>query len=225
MPTFGERLKELRISKGLSQKALSECLSVSKSSINMYEHGVREPSFDMLESIADFFNCDIDYLLGKSNIINQLQYKALVGPNSTDISHAFTVFPVGKQGMRPIYGSISAGLGEYVEGSNEILGWEPVEAKYDTDDYFYLRVVGDSMSPKIEDGDLLLIRKQESVDSGDIGAFIVDNEEGFVKRVMYGADYITFVSLNSAYEPICFVGEQVKRVRVVGKVIEIKRKL
>ncbi len=78
MSSFGERLKELRKFKGLSQKALAECLDVSKSSINMYEHSVREPSLDMLETIADFFNCDIDYLLGKSNIVNRLQYNAFV---------------------------------------------------------------------------------------------------------------------------------------------------
>lgn len=169
------------------------------------------PNGETLNRIAAYFGITVNDLLTDSG--------------DEVISRLFNVFPVGKQGMRPIYGSISAGLGEYVEGSNEILGWEPIEEKYDTDEYFYLRVVGDSMSPKIEDGDLLLIRKQESVDSGDIGAFIVDNEEGFVKRVMYGADYITFMSLNSAYEPICFVGEQIRRVRVVGKVIEIKRKL
>ena len=86
MATFGDRLRELRASKGLSQKALAECLSVSKSSINMYEHGEREPSFDMLEIIADFFNCDVSYLLGKSNIINQLQYNALVTSPQFEIS-------------------------------------------------------------------------------------------------------------------------------------------
>ena len=87
MASFGERLKELRSSKGLSQKALSECLGVSKSSINMYEHNEREPSFDMLEAIADFFNCDINYLLGKSLIANQLQYNALFAPGFSLSDH------------------------------------------------------------------------------------------------------------------------------------------
>lgn len=64
MGTFGQVLRELRNKRGISQNELSKCIGVSKSSVNMYERGEREPSFETLEAIADFFNVDMNYLLG-----------------------------------------------------------------------------------------------------------------------------------------------------------------
>lgn len=71
MSKFPIRLRELRQSRDISMQKLSEYVGMSKSSINMYERGEREPGLDMLEAIADFFNVDLDYLLGKSDIPNR----------------------------------------------------------------------------------------------------------------------------------------------------------
>lgn len=68
MNVFSKRLKKLREDHDLSQQALANSLKISKSSINMYERGEREPSFETLETIADFFNVDMNYLLGKTAI-------------------------------------------------------------------------------------------------------------------------------------------------------------
>lgn len=65
MGTFGQRLRELRNQRGISQNELSKHIGVSKSSVNMYERGEREPGFETLEAIADFFNVNMDYLLGR----------------------------------------------------------------------------------------------------------------------------------------------------------------
>ena len=71
MAHFSDRLKLLRREHNLSQMELARQLGcVSKSSVNMYERGEREPSFETLEAIADYFNVDLDYLLGKSDIRN-----------------------------------------------------------------------------------------------------------------------------------------------------------
>lgn len=71
MAKFGERLRQLRTAKELSQMDLAKQLKISKSSVNMYERCEREPSLEMLEKIADFFNVDLDYLLGKSDCANR----------------------------------------------------------------------------------------------------------------------------------------------------------
>ena len=71
MAKFGERLRHLRTLKELSQMDLAKQLKISKSSVNMYERCEREPSLEMLEKIADFFNVDLDYLLGKSECSNR----------------------------------------------------------------------------------------------------------------------------------------------------------
>lgn len=81
MPIFSLRLKELRTSKGLSQSKLADCLGTSKSSINMYERGEREPGLEMVENIADFFNVDVDYLFGKSDIPNRALIQSYSLPN------------------------------------------------------------------------------------------------------------------------------------------------
>lgn len=70
MGTFGQRLKELRNSRGISQNELSKYIGVSKSSVNMYERDEREPGFETLEAIADFFNVNMDYLLGRESRIS-----------------------------------------------------------------------------------------------------------------------------------------------------------
>lgn len=64
---FSERLRELRQKKGLSQSQLADALNISKSAISMYELGKREPDLETLEGIADFFNVDINYLIGKED--------------------------------------------------------------------------------------------------------------------------------------------------------------
>lgn len=72
MASFSNRLKQLRIERGLTQQQLADILNISKSSINMYERGEREPGFETLEAIADVFNVDMNFLLGKSHVKNQL---------------------------------------------------------------------------------------------------------------------------------------------------------
>lgn len=69
---FADRLKELRISKGLSQKELAKLMGVSSSTISMYEQDQREPSFEIEERIADYFNVDLDYLRGGSNTTTKI---------------------------------------------------------------------------------------------------------------------------------------------------------
>jgi repressor LexA len=68
MPKFNERLKLLRQETGLSQQDFAKQVGLSKSSVNMYERGEREPGLETLEAIADYFNVDMDYLLGNPNI-------------------------------------------------------------------------------------------------------------------------------------------------------------
>lgn len=86
MAKFHERLRLLRKKSGLSQQELANLLgSVSKSSINMYERGEREPSLETLEDIADFFNVDLDYLLGKSNIPNKNDASRFMTPETLKV--------------------------------------------------------------------------------------------------------------------------------------------
>ena len=71
MAKFSDRLRSLRKNRGLSQQKLADSIgTVSKSSINMYERGDREPGLETMEAFADFFNVDLDFLYGKSDVPN-----------------------------------------------------------------------------------------------------------------------------------------------------------
>lgn len=94
MVLFGDRLKSLRNNRGLSQMDFSKQIGISKSAVNMYERGEREPSFEILETIADYFNVDLDYLIGKSEIPNRSHIPAPVpspalAPDEEDLLHKY----------------------------------------------------------------------------------------------------------------------------------------
>lgn len=118
----------------------------------------------------------------------------------------------------PIYTPTAAGFGHYAD--DEIIGYEEVPAEWvnNFEDYCIVRVDGDSMSPKFEDNDLLLIKNQDSVDSGTIAVVLVDGEKSFVKKVVYGKGWIELVSINPEYPPLRFEGKDVLRVCVFGAV-------
>ena len=78
---FGERLREIRLQKNMTQEQIAKKWNLAVSTIGMYERGAREPSFETLENIADFFNIDMDWLLGKSNIQNKYQYEKNITSN------------------------------------------------------------------------------------------------------------------------------------------------
>lgn len=125
----------------------------------------------------------------------------------------------------PVFESVSAGFGAY--SSNDIVDYIPVVIKNpaDVDDTIAIKVVGDSMYPKIENGDIIIVRRQESVDSGDIGVILLDGDEGLVKKIVYGKDWIELISLNPEYQTKRFEGADVLRLRVVGKVKQIVKML
>lgn len=125
----------------------------------------------------------------------------------------------------PVFESVSAGFGAYA--ANDIIDYIPVVIKNprDVEDTIAIKVTGDSMYPKIEDGDLVVVRRQTSVDKGDIAVVLLDGEEGLVKKVMYGDDWIELHPINPEYKTRRFDGAEVQRLQVVGKVIQIIKNL
>lgn len=94
MAKFGERLRQLRTARELSQMELAKQLKTSKSSVNMYERCEREPSLEMLEKVADFFNVDLDYLLGKSDCSNKHALSAV----TSGVSNVNVIRIAGRDG-------------------------------------------------------------------------------------------------------------------------------
>lgn len=125
----------------------------------------------------------------------------------------------------PVFESVSAGFGAYADDHVIDTIAVMIKSDYEAAETICIRVTGDSMSPVIEDGDLIQVHKVESVDSGDIAVVMLDDESGLVKKVVYGDDWIELVSLNPKYKTRRFEGEDALRLRVVGKVRRVIRDL
>jgi repressor LexA len=93
-------------------------------------------------------------------------------------------------------------------------------------EYFGLRVRGNSMEPKISDGDVVIVRKQSDADDGDLVIALVNGDDAVVKRLKKYADGIALVSNNPAYQPMYFSRAEIDScpVEIIGKVKELRAK-
>lgn len=170
-----------------------------------------EIPIELLKKAAVLLDTSIEYLKGETDD-PRFSLKAL----------GMTTLPYEKEGVRPVFGHASAGKGVFAQ--QEVLGYEPVDPEYDDDEFFWLQVEGDSMAPTINDKDLVLVQRGVPLTAEGIMVVIVDDEEGFVKKVSIDDDTLWLTSINPYYPPRSFSGEELARIRCVGKVVELKRK-
>lgn len=221
MPKFNERLKLLRQETGLSQQDFAKQVGLSKSSVNMYERGEREPGLETLEAIADYFNVDMDYLLGKSEHRSKTAWlEGLDKSIDLEILRSQVkfenLFPIEKKRF-PLLGQIACGKPIAANEEKELY----VEAGANIDADFCLRAKGDSMiGARIYDGDIVFIMKQEMVDNGEIAAVIIE-DEATLKRVNYypEKDLLILKAENSQYEDLVYTGEQLNHIIILGKAV------
>lgn len=210
MADFASVIKRLRIERGITQEQLASMLKISRSTIGMYETGSREPDFETCEAIADIFNVDMDYLLGRSNV----ERKDPVSPTQS-IPSGFESLP--KTVKRPLVGSIACG--QPITAEENIQDYVDVPAEANCD--FCLRCKGDSMiDAGIHDGDVVYIHIQPAVENGQIAAVRIDGE-ATLKRVFWNADTKTLQLLaeNRNYPPMVFSGPILDTVHIEGKAV------
>ena len=198
------RIKEVRKANGMRQIDFAKQFNIGQSTLSGWENGRNDPDNATMVEIAKYFNVSMDYLMGVDGVANV--------PGAFRATEKFSL---------PILGAIKCGYGGLAV--QEIEGYE--SSDYSPDDHFWLHTYGDSMEPDIRAGDLVLIQQQEDVDSGDIAVVMVDGEEGTLKKVIKDNNTLMLVSINPAYAPRAFVGEAKQGVKIIGKAIEIKRKL
>lgn len=212
MATFSQRMRELRKEKNITLEKLAEMLKTTKATLSRYENGKRIPNVEFVEELTKIFNVSVDYLLGRTNIRNS---DILTKAGLVEFDKSKTV-PI------PIIGSVRAGTNGIL-AYEEILGVENVEQDVIKDEakYFFLRVKGDSMYPEIQEGDLVLVRQQSDVESGEIAVVIVNGDEGIVKKVVKKDNAIVLYSINPVYEPIIITNPD--ELIIVGKVKRVVR--
>lgn len=197
------RLRDLRLNQGLSQKVIADYLGCSTVVYSRYETGSREPSMDTLTRLADYFNVSIDYLTGKSDI-----------PRNGGVVRI------------PVVGHVVAGIP--TSAIEDIIDWEEIDEEMARrGDYIGLRVKGDSMYPEIKDGDIAIIRRQDTIETGDIAVVFVNGDEATIKKIKKMGDGIMLIGFNTAvYEPHFYNRDEIADlpVKVYGKLVEVRRK-
>ena len=213
-----DRLNQIMTERGLKQiDILDACkpyceelgVKISKSHLSQYVSGAVQPGQDKLTVLSRALRVSEAWLMG---------YDVPKEDSYRERSNIAAVIDTGIHNI-PVFESVSAGFGAYA--SNDIVDYIPVVIKNpaDVEDTIAIRVRGDSMFPKIEDGDIIVVRRQTSVDSGDIGVVLLDGDEGLVKKIVYGPTWIELLSLNEEYPVRHFDGAETQRLRVVGKVV------
>lgn len=214
---FQIRLKQAMAEKKMKSTDLANATGLSKARISQYTNGVYIPKSQAACLIANVLGVTEAWLLGMEDKIQR--------PKHSDISNISEIIDSDRIYKIPVFESVSAGFGAYA--ANEIVDYIPtvINNPYDVDDTIAIRVTGDSMYPKIEDGDIIIVRRQTSVDSGSIGVVLLDEGEGLVKIIEYGSTWIELRSINENYPVQRFKGPEVQRLRVVGKVQQIIKRL
>lgn len=213
---IGKIINQRRLMLGLTLEEVGNAVGVSKSTVKKWEDGyISNMKRDKIAELAKILKISPVVL-----ITGELEDEIEAVPSDT-----LTVLPDRKVFMRPVFSSVAAGFGAPAE--NVAVGYIPtyISNTLEKDKYIWVNVTGDSMSPLIDDGSKILIRMQDSVDSGQIAVVLIDGEEAVVKKIQYGEDWIELISINPYYPPRRFEGEEVLRVRPVGLVKQIMKEL
>lgn len=199
---FNERLKTLRIQRKMTQSELAKKIYISQPAYSKYEVGTASPNPETLSKIADALDVSVDYLLGSDSQPARPGYIRV-----------------------PVLGRVAAGIP--IDAIEEVIDWEDISAEAAGDgEYFGLQIKGHSMEPKISDGDVVIVRRQPDVDSGDIAVVLVNGDDATVKRIKKSPQGVTLIPSNPAYEPMYYSNEEIESlpVQILGRVIELRAK-
>ena len=206
----GIQLKECRKAKGMSQATLSRLLGVTQQAVGKWETGRSNPDPEMLVRLAEVLGTTTDYLLGLH----------IGGAEAEQAGRRF--FGGYAECPIPVIGTVRPGYGALA--FEEDYGTEYARVK-DPQNYFYLVVKGDSMEPRISDGDLALVHRQSTLDSGDLGVIVYGDEgEGTLKKYIQRGNAVVLHPFNTNYEDKIIRGEELNQLYIAGKVVETKTK-
>lgn len=192
-------IKEKREKAGMTQRGLAKALGVGVATVCRWETGsIESVKSTMIAKIADVLHCNPMELIG-------LPVKRSVR-------------------MIPVYAKIACGSPTWVDEADAV---DSVAVSPETDDDIVaVKAKGTSMEPLIMDGDVILIRLQPAVENGEIAAVRIGGS-CTVKKVKFTEHGMNLIPVNDTWNPIELDAEQIEEypVRIVGKVIEIRRKL
>lgn len=198
---FSSNLRKYMSLNNKTQVDLINDLGFNKSAVSTWCNGTRLPRMDKVDALAKYFG------IRRSDLIED-KSESKIKPTSI-----------------PVLGSVPAGVP--IEAIQDIIDYEEIDAATAAKgEYFALQVKGSSMEPRICEGDIVIVRKQDDVESGEIAIVMVNGDNATIKRLLKYEDGIRLMPTNPAYEPLYFTNDEIleKPVKVIGKVIENRQK-
>mgnify|MGYP000872581000 FL=1 len=213
MSTFADRLRASMSAANMKAVELHELTGISKASISEYLSSNYEPKQRNIFKIAQALDVSPSYLMGVSDTPQNTSAAPPQRPR--------------KKGVRiPVLGSVAAGVP--IEAVEDVIDYEEIEEQLArTGDFFALQVRGASMEPVLYEGDVVIVRKQSSVSTGDIAIVLINGDEATVKKIRCETGGVMLIGYNAAvYEPHFYTNEDIERlpVQILGKVVEMRRK-
>lgn len=196
----GEYIRQMRIENGYSQEQLGKMLGVQRSAVQKWESGkVINLKRETINKLSQIFSVPVS---------------AFVSEKETSASVKI-----------PVLGYVRAGIP--FQAVEEVLDYEEISAEAAKQaDYFALSVKGDSMEPKISQGDVVIVRKQSHVENGEIAVVLIGGDDATLKKFYKTDAGIKLISTNTKYEPFFFTVQEVTQlpVTIIGKVVELRAK-
>ncbi len=196
---IGQRIKTIRNDLKLTQAETAKRAKISRTYFADVERGRYNPSLETLNDIASALGTTVEAIISDGE------------------KNSFKV---------PVFGSVSAG--NPLIAMEDIVEWEELPKEWENQGVFYgLRVKGASMEPRISEGDVVIVKKQNDAENGELAIVLIDGDEATFKKIQKGPDGITLIAFNpTVYSPHFYTNNDIKNlpVQIIGKVIEARLK-
>lgn len=207
--SLGDNIRFLRIQRGYSQDYVAEKLGYkSYTTVQKWESGVSEPPIKKLKELSILLKADMNDLANTD-----------MTSSSISTSRKLPAVKIN------VLGRVAAGIP--IEAVEEVIDQEEItEELAQTGSFFGLQIKGNSMEPRICEGDVVIVRQQDDAESGDVVIALINGDDAVCKRLRKYRDGIELISNNPSYEPMYFDNEEIEKkpVRIIGKVIELRGK-
>lgn len=201
---FSQNLRAIMYNREITQAQMSSELMIAKTTISGWMNGKRVPKMEKIDLLCSYLNCT---------------RADLMEPPGSKLRK------VVKGVKIPVLGRVAAGIP--IEAITDILDYEEItETMSMTGEYFGLKIKGNSMLPRIADGDVVIVRCQPDAESGQVVIVQINGNTATCKKLVKHTSGISLVSFNPEYEPMFFSNEDVERlpVTIIGKVVENRQK-
>lgn len=199
---IGEKIKKRRNELGYTLIQVANAIGVMEATAQRYESGtIKNIPYKRLINLANFLRINPSELIDTQPKINLTPLKI------------------------PVLGKVAAGIP--IEAIEDILDYEEItEETANGGEFFALKIQGDSMEPKISNGDVVIVRKQSDVESGSLAIVLVNGENATLKKVIKQKEGISLVPFNPSYDTVFYSNKDINNLPIIilGKVIELRAK-